>query len=74
MTQIKVTPEQLEQVAKTVRNTGNSLKYIHKDLCNQTEYIASQWSGAIVRSRSKPPFDYLEEIPPTKVRVIRKND
>ncbi|WP_369902411.1 pre-toxin TG domain-containing protein [Bacillus manliponensis] len=31
-------------------------------------------SGAIIRSRNKPPFDYLEEIPPTKVNVIRKND
>ncbi|EEK84758.1 hypothetical protein bcere0010_16720 [Bacillus cereus ATCC 4342] len=31
-TQIKVTPEQLEQVAKTVRNTRSSLEYIHKDL------------------------------------------
>ncbi|MED1301784.1 WXG100 family type VII secretion target [Bacillus pacificus] len=46
MTQIKVTPEQLEQAAKTVINTRHSLEYIHKDLCNQTEYIASQWSGA----------------------------
>lgn len=31
-TQIKVTPEQLEQAAKTVRNTRSSLEYIHKDL------------------------------------------
>ncbi|EJR72785.1 WXG100 family type VII secretion target [Bacillus cereus] len=46
MTQIKVTPEQLEQAAKTVQNTRNTLEYIHKDLWNQTEYIASQWSGA----------------------------
>lgn len=46
MTQIKVTPEQLEQAAKTVKNTRNSLEHIHKDLCNQTEYIVSQWSGA----------------------------
>ncbi|MGU3443500.1 WXG100 family type VII secretion target [Bacillus cereus] len=46
MTQIKVTPEQLEQAAKTVQNTRNTLEYIHKDLSNQTEYIASQWSGA----------------------------
>lgn len=46
MTQIKVTPERLEQVAKTVQNARNSLEYIHKDLYNQTEYIASQWSGA----------------------------
>ncbi|WP_242320196.1 WXG100 family type VII secretion target [Bacillus cereus group sp. BfR-BA-01349] len=46
MTQIKVTPEQLEQAAKTVQNTRNTLEYIHQDLWNQTEYIASQWSGA----------------------------
>lgn len=46
MTQIKVTPERLEQVAKTVQNARNSLEYIHKDLYNQTEYITSQWSGA----------------------------
>ncbi|PFT46229.1 WXG100 family type VII secretion target [Bacillus cereus] len=46
MTQIKVTPEQLEQAAKKVQNTRNTLEYIHKDLWNQTEYIASQWSGA----------------------------
>ncbi|MDR5047894.1 WXG100 family type VII secretion target [Bacillus thuringiensis] len=46
MTQIKVTPEQLEQAAKTVKNTRSTLEYIHKDLSNQTEYIASQWSGA----------------------------
>lgn len=31
-TQIKVTPEQLEQAAKTVSNTRSSLEYIHKDL------------------------------------------
>jgi len=31
-TQIKVTPEQLEQAAKTVRNARSSLEYIHKDL------------------------------------------
>ncbi|PNK22952.1 hypothetical protein CBP87_29720 [Bacillus thuringiensis] len=45
-TQIKVTPEQLEQAAKTIRNTRSSLDYIHRDLYSQTEYIASQWSGA----------------------------
>ncbi|TPV43788.1 WXG100 family type VII secretion target [Bacillus dicomae] len=28
--------------------------------------------GAIIKSRNKPPFDYLEVIPPTKVKVIRK--
>lgn len=29
-------------------------------------------SGAIVKSRNKPPFEHLEEIPPTKINVIRK--
>lgn len=29
MTQIKVTPERLEQVAKTVQNARNSLEYIY---------------------------------------------
>ncbi|ONG80154.1 hypothetical protein BKK41_16095 [Bacillus cereus] len=46
MTQIRVTPEQLEQAAKTVRESRNYLEQIHKDLNNQTEYIASQWTGA----------------------------
>lgn len=45
-TQIKVTPEQLEQSAITVRDARTTLEHIHKDLYNQTEYIASQWSGA----------------------------
>ncbi|PFB62981.1 hypothetical protein CN291_20050 [Bacillus cereus] len=45
-TQIKITPEQLELTAKTVRDARSSLEHIHKDLNNQTEYIASQWSGA----------------------------
>nr|WP_235676340.1 hypothetical protein [Bacillus mycoides] len=31
-------------------------------------------SGAIVTSRNKPPFEHLEEIPPTKINVIRKEE
>ncbi|PES93958.1 hypothetical protein CN491_19600 [Bacillus cereus] len=31
-------------------------------------------SGAVIRSKNKPPFEYLEEIPPTKVNVIRKKE
>ncbi|PGL35937.1 type VII secretion protein [Bacillus cereus] len=31
-------------------------------------------SGAIVKSRNKPPFEHLEEIPPTKINVIRKEE
>lgn len=46
MTQIKITPEELEQVAKTVRNSRNYLDQLHQDLYTQTEYIASMWSGA----------------------------
>ena len=30
--------------------------------------------GAIVKSRDKPPFEHLEEIPPTKINVIRKEE
>lgn len=39
MAQIKVTPEELEQVAKTVRNSRNYLDQLHQDLYTQTEYI-----------------------------------
>ena len=46
MAEIKVTPEELEQVAKTVRNSRNYLEQLHQDLYNQTQYIASMWSGA----------------------------
>ncbi|WP_081414980.1 WXG100 family type VII secretion target [Ectobacillus panaciterrae] len=45
MVQIKVTPERLEQVAKTVRDGKHQLEMIHKDLYSKTEYIASQWTG-----------------------------
>ncbi|WP_336769971.1 WXG100 family type VII secretion target [Bacillus bombysepticus] len=68
-TQIKVTPEQLEQAANTVRNTRTALEHIHKDLYNQTEYIASQWSGATsdrfyhMFNDSKPMmFNVLQEL------------
>lgn len=46
MVQIKVTPERLEQSAKLVLETKNRLEQIHKDLYNQTEYVASMWNGA----------------------------
>lgn len=46
LVQIKVTPERLEQSAKMVIDSRTLLEQIHKDLYLQTEYIASQWSGA----------------------------
>ncbi len=77
-TQIKVTPEQLEQVAKTVRNTKLSLEYIHKDLYNQTEYIASQWTGATSNrfyhmfNDTKPiMFNVLQELDKIAVELER---
>ncbi|MED1169262.1 WXG100 family type VII secretion target [Bacillus paranthracis] len=77
-TQIKVTPEQLEQAAKTVRNTRSSLEYIHKDLYSQTEYIASQWSGASsdrfyqMFNEAKPMmFNILQELDKIAVELER---
>lgn len=77
-TQIKVTPEQLEQAAKTVRNTRSSLKYIHRDLYNQTEYIASQWNGASsdrfyqMFNEAKPMmFNILQELDKIAVELER---
>ncbi|PES93262.1 type VII secretion protein [Bacillus cereus] len=43
---IKITPERLEQSAKLVQDIKQTLDNMHKDLYNQTEYIASQWTGA----------------------------
>ncbi|MGH0942481.1 WXG100 family type VII secretion target [Bacillus mycoides] len=43
---IKITPERLEQSAKLVKDIRQTLDNMHKDLYNQTEYIASQWTGA----------------------------
>ncbi|QWG34266.1 WXG100 family type VII secretion target [Bacillus mycoides] len=77
-TQIKVTPEQLEQAAKTVRNTRSSLEYIHKDLYSQTEFIASQWSGASsdrfyqMFNEAKPMmFNILQELDKIAVELER---
>ncbi|HDR5276883.1 TPA: WXG100 family type VII secretion target [Bacillus thuringiensis] len=76
--QIKVTPEQLEQAAKTVRNTRSSLEYIHRDLYNQTEYIASQWNGASrdrfyqMFNEAKPMmFNILQELDKIAVELER---
>ncbi|MDZ5609880.1 WXG100 family type VII secretion target [Bacillus pseudomycoides] len=46
MVLIKVTPEMLEQAAKTVSNTRHFLEYLHKDLYNQIENLSFQWAGA----------------------------
>lgn len=77
-TQIKVTPEQLEQASKTVRNTRSSLEYIHSDLYSQTEYIASQWSGASsdrfyqMFNEAKPMmFNILQELDKIAVELER---
>ncbi|PGW22699.1 WXG100 family type VII secretion target [Bacillus cereus] len=43
---IKITPERLDQSVKLVQDVKQTLNNMHKDLYNQTEYIASQWTGA----------------------------
>ncbi|PES76138.1 type VII secretion protein [Bacillus cereus] len=43
---IKITPERLDQSVKLVQDVKQTLDNMHKDLYNQTEYIASQWTGA----------------------------
>ncbi|MEC3317266.1 WXG100 family type VII secretion target, partial [Bacillus thuringiensis] len=77
-TQIKVTPEQLEHAAKTVRDARSTLEYIHKDLYKQTEYIASQWSGATsdrfyhMFNDTKPMmFNVLQELEKIAVELER---
>ncbi|MCR6465301.1 WXG100 family type VII secretion target [Bacillus paranthracis] len=70
MTQIKVTPEQLEQAAKTVRDSRNYLEQIHKDLVNQTEYIASQWTGAT----SQRFYQMFNEAKPKMFTVLMEFD
>ena len=70
MVQIKVTPEQLEQVAKTVRESCNYLEQIHNDLYNQTEYIASMWSGAT----SQRFYQMFNETKPQMFNVFREFD
>ncbi|MCR6789948.1 MULTISPECIES: WXG100 family type VII secretion target [Bacillus cereus group] len=69
-TQIKVTPEQLEQAAKTIRNTKSSLEYIHRDLYSQTEYIASQWSGA----SSDRFYQMFNEAKPMMFNIMQELD
>ena len=70
MVQIKVTPERLEQSAKVVLNAKNRLQDIHKDLYNQTEYIASMWSGAT----SQRFYQMFNETKPQMFNVFREFD
>ncbi|WP_368656322.1 WXG100 family type VII secretion target [Bacillus wiedmannii] len=46
MVQIKVTPEMLEEVANRASNTRIALESIHNNLCNEIDYLCSQWIGA----------------------------
>ena len=70
MVQIKVTPERLEQSAKIVLNAKNRLQDIHKDLYNQTEYIASMWSDAT----SQRFYQMFNETKPQMFNVFREFD
>ncbi|WP_044784541.1 WXG100 family type VII secretion target [Bacillus thuringiensis] len=69
-TQIKVTPEKLEQAAANVKNTRNTLEYIHKGLYQQTEYIASQWSGAT----SDRFYQMFNEAKPMMFNILQELD
>ncbi|MGG0282486.1 WXG100 family type VII secretion target [Bacillus sp. BD59S] len=46
MVRIKITPEELEQVAKRANDTRHALESIHNNLCNQIDYMCFQWTGA----------------------------
>ncbi|KFN01595.1 WXG100 family type VII secretion target [Bacillus clarus] len=70
MVQIKVTSERLEQSAKIVRETKNRLEQIHKDLYNQTEYIASMWNG----TTSQRFYQMFNETKPQMFNVFREFD
>ncbi|MEK0222731.1 WXG100 family type VII secretion target [Bacillus proteolyticus] len=70
MTQIKVTPERLERSAKLVLETKNRLEQIHKDLYNQTEYVASMWNGAT----SQRFYQMFNETKPQMFNVFREFD
>lgn len=45
MVQIKVTPEELEQVARRANDTKHALESIHNNFCNQIDYMCFQWTG-----------------------------
>ncbi|MGH0950779.1 WXG100 family type VII secretion target [Bacillus mycoides] len=65
MVQIKVTPEQLEQVAQRVRTARYDIESIHKQLYNQMEDLCGRWSGAAAQS-----FYYMFNDAKPKVFVI----
>ncbi|MBG9538285.1 hypothetical protein ABE42_35070 [Bacillus thuringiensis] len=70
MGEIKVTPEELEQVAKNVRNSRNYLDQLHQDLYTQTEYITSMWSGAT----SERFYQNFNEAKPKMFTVLMEFD
>lgn len=70
MVQIIVTPERLERSAKLVLETKNRLEQIHKDLYNQTEYVASMWNGAT----SQRFYQMFNETKPQMFNVFREFD
>ncbi|HFK1432897.1 TPA: WXG100 family type VII secretion target [Bacillus cereus] len=70
MVQIKVTPERLEQAAKTVKDVRYTLEQIHNDLYNQTEYIAANWTGAT----SQRFYQMFNETKPKMFTVLTEFD
>ncbi|MGD2278024.1 WXG100 family type VII secretion target [Bacillus wiedmannii] len=69
MVQIKVTPERLEQAAKTVKDVY-TLEQIHNDLYNQTEHIAATWIGAT----SQRFYQMFNEAKPKMFTVLMEFD
>ncbi|MEY8350540.1 WXG100 family type VII secretion target, partial [Bacillus cereus] len=45
-TEIKITPEMLEEVAKRAYCTRHALESIHRKLCDQIDHLCYQWMGA----------------------------
>ncbi|TKH24780.1 WXG100 family type VII secretion target [Bacillus wiedmannii] len=70
MVQIKVTPERLEQAAKTVKDVRYTLEQIHNDLYNQTEHIAATWIGAT----SQHFYQMFNEAKPKMFTVLMEFD
>ncbi|WP_157349777.1 WXG100 family type VII secretion target [Bacillus sp. EE-W1] len=70
MVQIKVTPERLEQAAKTVKDVRYTLEQIHNDLYNQTENIAATWIGAT----SQHFYQMFNEAKPKMFTVLMEFD
>ncbi|EJR49029.1 WXG100 family type VII secretion target [Bacillus cereus VD107] len=70
MVEIKVTPERLEQAAKTVKDVRYILEQIHNDLYNQTEYISANWIGAT----SQHFYQMFNEAKPKMFTVLTEFD